>query len=520
MELKDDPPVVYGSWSLNIFEEKIFIIMGVTVCMGKSNERISTELRILGDNPYIVEGRDPLGFDDFVNSLVDIILNSKEATPFTIGLLGGWGTGKTTMMKRIQKTLEKEKCLTVWFNPWKYTEKEEVQRGLIKTIFDKIPKNVLNNMKRNWKKITIIGMDNFLQWLRVGRVVSEIKGIFELDTRFINEFETIMENMIGELLKEEKKVLLVIFIDDLDRCRPECAIKIFEAIKLYLCIPNCVFIVGFDRDVIDKGIEVIYGKDSKVSGTEYIKKIVQLPFGVPKPGKEEIDNYTEVCIEELGVKEIFSESNKIKTEYITTIVQGTDSNPRDIKRFLNSFVLLHNVKKDKISNYDPKKLIYILLIQLRWPHLFRMIDRNRTVIMKFRKYLKGDKKIKERLKDELKLLLEEREFLKFAEENIPTFKNLNELGKYLEHSMVSKIEKNGIITEEKIPIINSYYEEYFEAMMTKEKFVNLIKEKIESVSGLLTVQGAIAIIAAEHRIDLSISRKQIILEKNKNSKNI
>lgn len=420
---------------------------------------MSNELRILGDNPYTIEGRDPLGFDDFVNSLVDITINSKESAPFTIGIQGDWGTGKTTVMKRMQRKLEDSDCLTIWFDPWKYTEKEEVWRGLIKTVFDKFPPNIINKIIENKKEIFIKSMDKITEILGAGKLISEMESIFKLDTKFINEFEDIMESLIFEYLKKEEKNLLVIFVDDLDRCKPECAIKILEAIKLYLCVSNCIFVIGFDRDVIDKGIEIIYGKDSKVSGTEYIKKIIQLPFRVPKPGEKEIKNYTEICIEELGAKEIFSENGEIKSEYIDTIVQGTNSNPREIKRFLNPFVLLHNVKKDKIPGYDPKKLIYILLIQLRWFHVFKAIDRDKTLMIKLQEYIGGNKETKENLKDGLKELLEQKDFLTFSEENIPKFKDEDELSEYLVHSMLPKIE-------EKKPKIPTKKEEWIHLLLS------------------------------------------------------
>jgi len=399
-------------------------------------------LRILGDAPFDdVSERDPLGYDDFIDSLVDIVINSKNATPFAIGIQGDWGTGKTTAMRRLQEKLKHENCLTIWFNPWKYREKEEVWKGLIKTIFDEIPKDLSKKVMEKWKNIALVGTDRFLGQFGMDGIISEIKSIFELNARFINEFETIMEDTIGQLLKEKEKNLLIIFIDDLDRCRPECSIRILEAIKLYLSIPQCAFVIGFDIDVIEKGIKAIYGKDSEISGTNYIKKIIQLPFRVPKPGKEEIKKYTEACIENIGASEIFSEENKIKSEYMDTIIQGTNSNPREVKRFLNSFVFLHNIKQERISDYDPKKLIYLLLTQLRWHDLFRLIDENKHLMMRIQDYTTGDENIKETLGDELKLLLGREDFLKFTENNLPNFKSVGELERYLKHSTLSRAEK-------------------------------------------------------------------------------
>ena len=49
---------------------------------------------------------DALDFERYSQQLADIIVNS---TPrFTIGIFGGWGTGKTTLMKMIEKKLQNE----------------------------------------------------------------------------------------------------------------------------------------------------------------------------------------------------------------------------------------------------------------------------------------------------------------------------------------------------------------------------------------------------------------------------
>ena len=43
---------------------------------------------------------DKLGFKDYIDGIINIIVNiSKEDTPFTIGIFGSWGSGKTSFMQ-------------------------------------------------------------------------------------------------------------------------------------------------------------------------------------------------------------------------------------------------------------------------------------------------------------------------------------------------------------------------------------------------------------------------------------
>jgi len=88
-----------------------------------SDSQISSALKIITDEPSAEDA--VLGFSKYSEQLANIIMKS---TPrFTIGIFGGWGTGKTTLMKMIEKRLQdvnNNDILVVWFDAWKY-EKEK-----------------------------------------------------------------------------------------------------------------------------------------------------------------------------------------------------------------------------------------------------------------------------------------------------------------------------------------------------------------------------------------------------------
>ena len=78
-------------------------------------------LRLLTDEPLGTEGarKDGLGFENYSQALAEAAINTPG--PFTIGIFGGWGTGKTSLMRLTQSKLAMdENVVPVWFNAWQY----------------------------------------------------------------------------------------------------------------------------------------------------------------------------------------------------------------------------------------------------------------------------------------------------------------------------------------------------------------------------------------------------------------
>ena len=73
-------------------------------------------IKIITDEPS--ENIKILDFDKYSIKLAKIIRDSFPR--FTVGIYGGWGTGKTTLMQHLRSQLEKnDKIVTVWFDAWR-----------------------------------------------------------------------------------------------------------------------------------------------------------------------------------------------------------------------------------------------------------------------------------------------------------------------------------------------------------------------------------------------------------------
>ena len=97
---------------------------------------IIPELNLISDQA-LTEGRhskqDGLGFHGYSKVLSSAAIGTQG--PFTIGIFGEWGTGKTSLMRMVQSDLNgHEEIVTLWFNAWRFEKEEHPIVPLVATI--------------------------------------------------------------------------------------------------------------------------------------------------------------------------------------------------------------------------------------------------------------------------------------------------------------------------------------------------------------------------------------------------
>src|SRR5262249_20371357 len=98
---------------------------------------------------------DLLGYERFTAPIVQRIVSAtSKNTPLTIGVYGGWGIGKTSFLKMVDKALQKEHIHPIWFNAWKYDKEDNLWSALIQTILDQATIHG-NWYRRLWVRVAI-----------------------------------------------------------------------------------------------------------------------------------------------------------------------------------------------------------------------------------------------------------------------------------------------------------------------------------------------------------------------------
>ncbi len=370
--------------------------------------------------------KDALDFMPYVETLADIIQTGN--TPLTIGVFGTWGSGKTSLMKMVKNKLPAD-FTVAWFDAWKYDKEETLWRAFILSVLTAIRSRIkegqptedldyLETMLYRAIEIEKAGgvtidlaklggavakgsVQLALSFIPGGAVLSEfVKKVQELgaealtneatdaiqrertkiqieQVRFLEQFQNKFRILVEQHISNNNG-RLVVFVDDLDRCLPEKAIEVLEAIKLFLDAESCIFVLGLDQEVIARGIEMKYkelgarqdGDTSQqkftIEGVRYLEKIIQLPFIIPPVEPTDMGDF----VHGLSADWPHEDCPRI-------FAAGLGDNPRQIKRTVNTFLMLWKLaekRKAKLQDrVKPIRLAKVVAIQTVYPDLYTLL---------------------------------------------------------------------------------------------------------------------------------------------------
>lgn len=303
---------------------------------------------MLTDNPTV---EDKFGFQPYAQILFDTIRDTYNL-PFTIGIFGQWGSGKSSLMLMIENEIKDQgEYKSIWFNPWKYDKKEELWSALIQSVLYKIADDSPNDeIKSKAKNLAISAgwsiIKRSISSLTGGVIteqnINDVKNIIakqeELHYKYINQFEKDFEKVVSDYTGEGK---LIVFIDDLDRCLPENAITVLESLKLFIGNAGCVFVLGMDQFIVEQGIKFRFGDKVNMSGRDYLDKIIQVPFYLPPVPFGKLKDALQVT------------KTAQYNDLIWSVIQyGLNGNPRKTKRFVNCFYLAEQILNHSEIDYS------------------------------------------------------------------------------------------------------------------------------------------------------------------------
>lgn len=240
------------------------------------------------ENLLLTIKEDALDRNADVNSFCQLL--SHQNSMNSIALDGRWGSGKTFFVKQCallinaknslsnidkriaQSILEAtkqsnsfegltdNKLLAVYFDAWENDSEEDPVLSLIYRIVQQLDLKT-NGFDLNHLKDLLCTIVDAITDRPISNVISSIKECDFLDViRKHEDLETTIKAFFEEILFE-KAERLIIFVDELDRCRPSYAVRLLERIEHYFINDRITFVFSVNLEQLQHTIKNFYGND-------------------------------------------------------------------------------------------------------------------------------------------------------------------------------------------------------------------------------------------------------------------
>lgn len=272
----------------------------------------SLDLTPTNENVYNSLINDSVGRGEFVRQFVKM-LNAIEDN-CTIALEGNWGSGKTFFVKQVKMVLDahnpnyqpvngflteerrkviKEKCsefnaedgstelkpqLCVYYDAWQNDNDEDPILSLVYSIVKEIGSEFSFN-----KKSTLDICGELIKLVcdkDISKLIKVLKGKNALDRIRKTKDEADKVSEFLQSLLPEVGERLIVFVDELDRCKPSYAVKLLERIKHYFLDEEITFVFSVNINELQHTIKKHYGSD--FDATRYLDRFFDLRATLPK----------------------------------------------------------------------------------------------------------------------------------------------------------------------------------------------------------------------------------------------
>ena len=290
-----------------------------------------------------------------------LIQSTNNKKSFAIGILGQYGSGKTSFLNLINLALEDKHVLKISFDPWSAANPEMIRREFFDLVADKVAAVDLkmSSLIYSYGR-KLAGFD--------GRSLSWFNWVSFLRSHGSVQSSGEYQQINKMLSATGRKVIIT--IDDLDRLYAPEIIEVLKLIRNTASFSNVVYLVGYDKEYVQSAIGTLNG-----SASDFLDKIFQLEIPLPK---REVDDLL-VSLQD-SLKEMVSEAHYVVFEN-TMIPNGFRSRyekaysgilrqGRDVVRFLNNFKIAYKLIGEEV---DFECLLLLELIKFRFPNIYDLI---------------------------------------------------------------------------------------------------------------------------------------------------
>jgi predicted KAP-like P-loop ATPase len=376
---------------------------------------------------------DELGRGDFATAIAKVVGQWTGRDSLVLAIYGPWGSGKTSLKNMILDALGKQKAKTVplEFNPWQWAGQDKVFEGFFGELSSNLgsvdpSKTAANAAKKiqmyaamlsaaasitgggRWLLVGFLSVLGFfglapifhspgiVVTLRIagalallfavvlsslGKTADKVAGYLttkaEAIRRSVAEVKKDLRDLLGAL---DHNVLVV--VDDIDRLTPHEIRMVFQLVKANADFPNLIYLLLFQRDTVEKALGRT-GEAGEVDGAEFLQKVVQAGFDIPKitPNKleESVESVISQILDGTAADKRFDARRwgKLFFSGISPYFQTL----RDVKRFSNTLAFHFQLYKNaSLFDANPVDVIALEVLRQFEVPIYQKLHANRALL--------------------------------------------------------------------------------------------------------------------------------------------
>lgn len=334
------------------------------------------------DKPIINFEDDLLGRKDFAKKLGQAILSLTSNENITIGLYGKWGSGKTSILNLAIREItnlsnskyKENKPLIMKFEPWNFNDTD----NLILQFFKQLKGELKVRESKGFTNSIGEAIEAYSDALQFAEVIPQIgvmASLLKITARFTgkkmkgkqidNSISGTKDKLIKALENQNKKIIVI--IDDIDRLTNSQIRMIFQLVNQVAGLPNIIYLLSMDKEIVVRALENV----QECNGEEYLEKIIQVPFFIPKIDYEKVQKLFLYKLDQIiNEKDDVHLNQDYWSNVYHSCIKPFVKSIRDVNRIINSFKFKYNIVSEEVNFVD---MIAITVIEVTRPKVHQWI---------------------------------------------------------------------------------------------------------------------------------------------------
>ncbi|WPU96226.1 P-loop NTPase fold protein [Mucilaginibacter sabulilitoris] len=301
-------------------------------------------------------------------TMINITPNQKS---FAIGVLGSYGSGKTSFINLINLQLDQAKTEVIYFNPWSAETAANIQKDFFDLLAAKLADlnsrlpGLIIKYSRKLSRLDS-STEKFVKQLGF------ISNLIQQDS-YLDDYDQI--NAL--LLSCGKKI--VVTIDDVDRLYPNEVMEVLRLIRNTANFSNIFYLVAYERSYVEESIRTL----NRHAPGSYLDKIIQMEIPLPKRENNDLIDIMSLELEKIVTAEdmISFKEQVVKHGFESQYDMSFSNvlrNSRDVVKFINNFKITYKLL-GRETLFD--NLFVLELLKFRYPLIYdRLFERTDEIL--------------------------------------------------------------------------------------------------------------------------------------------